>query len=198
MVDLTFESRAKNLVPLALLKYLSTITSLPPELEYIGLDGLNAVKGSFVLSAEASDAHLILKLTAMPLVTRGRLSVQRVDEDAFKIIQLLAEKGGWDDLNLKGKTKPAPKPTRKKDTADAESTPTTKRKAAPKIKAKSKRAASSEQDDAGETDSFQDPESGEEYGDEDSKSEFGGSSSRKKRKVTQATRSRSLRKASGR
>ena len=37
----------------------------------------------------------------MDLVTRGRLSVQRVDEKAWEAITLLAAKGGWDDLDLK-------------------------------------------------------------------------------------------------
>jgi len=39
----------------------------------------------------------------MDLVTRGRLSVQRVQEDAWAIIEQLAEKGGWEELDLKGK-----------------------------------------------------------------------------------------------
>ena len=33
----------------------------------------------------------------MPLVDRGRLSVQRVDEDAWNAISSLAERGGWDE-----------------------------------------------------------------------------------------------------
>ncbi|KAL4257359.1 DUF55-domain-containing protein [Pleurotus pulmonarius] len=84
MVDLTFVERAKNFIPLALLRYIADISSTtpPPELEYIGEDGINAIKG-------------------MDLVTRGRLSVQRVSEEAWNTIQLLAERGGWDDLNLK-------------------------------------------------------------------------------------------------
>ena len=48
----------------------------------------------------------------MDLVTRGRLSVQRVDEKAWEAITLLAAKGGWDDLDLKpkkGKTDTASK-----------------------------------------------------------------------------------------
>src|SRR5271154_4398635 len=32
----------------------------------------------------------------MPLVTRGRLSVQRVEKACWDIIEMLAEKGGWD------------------------------------------------------------------------------------------------------
>lgn len=58
----------------------------------------------------------------MDLVTRGRLSVQRVDEGAWAAINLLAEKGGWEELDLRplkktGKPKEAgsaaPKPKKK-------------------------------------------------------------------------------------
>lgn len=63
----------------------------------------------------------------MDLVTRGRLSVQRVDEKAWDAILLLAEKGGWEKLDLKprkgGKKSAAPKlpkaPLKKKTTASA-------------------------------------------------------------------------------
>jgi hypothetical protein len=42
----------------------------------------------------------------MDLVTRGRLSVQRVGEDAWAAIALLAENGGWEELDMKvGKVK---------------------------------------------------------------------------------------------
>lgn len=37
----------------------------------------------------------------MDLVTRGRLSVQRVSEAAWTAIESLAEKGGWDEASLK-------------------------------------------------------------------------------------------------
>jgi hypothetical protein len=41
----------------------------------------------------------------MDLVTRGRLSVQRVGEDAWAAIVLMAENGGWEELNMKPKKK---------------------------------------------------------------------------------------------
>ena len=41
----------------------------------------------------------------MVLVTRGRLSVQRVGEDAWTAIELLAENGGWEELDMKPKKK---------------------------------------------------------------------------------------------
>lgn len=37
----------------------------------------------------------------MNLVSRGRLSVQRVEEDAWNAVTLMAEKGGFDALNVK-------------------------------------------------------------------------------------------------
>lgn len=55
----------------------------------------------------------------MALVTRGRLSVQRVEPAAWAAIEKLAEQGGWDDIDLGGKgkgkskaagNKPAPTP----------------------------------------------------------------------------------------
>jgi len=36
-------------------------------------------------------------------VTRGRLSVQRVGEGAWNAISLLAEKGGWEEMDLRSK-----------------------------------------------------------------------------------------------
>lgn len=41
----------------------------------------------------------------MALITRGRLSVQPVEEQTFAIIEKLAETGGWGDDTVKGKGK---------------------------------------------------------------------------------------------
>lgn len=42
----------------------------------------------------------------MALVNRGRLSVQRVNDEAWSIVEMMADKGGWDDMNFgKGKVK---------------------------------------------------------------------------------------------
>ncbi|EGO27974.1 hypothetical protein SERLADRAFT_462319 [Serpula lacrymans var. lacrymans S7.9] len=112
MVEVTFVARAKHLVPLALLKHIAALASgeAPSEVDYIGADGVKAVKN-------------------MALVNRGRLSVQSVDEKTFEVVQTLAEKGGWDDMGLGKKksspasTKPAKKPVqnkRKKAKAKAE------------------------------------------------------------------------------
>ncbi|KAJ3889605.1 DUF55-domain-containing protein [Lentinula edodes] len=83
MVDLTFKSRAKHFVSLALLKHISEHASeLPEELAYIGSEGAKAIK-------------------SMDLINRGRLSVQRVQKPAWDVIGLLAERGGWDESKLK-------------------------------------------------------------------------------------------------
>ena len=39
----------------------------------------------------------------MDLVARGRLSVQRVDEKAWGVIEMLADKGGWAEMDLRPK-----------------------------------------------------------------------------------------------
>ncbi|KAF9461992.1 PUA-like domain-containing protein [Collybia nuda] len=119
MVELTFKSRAQNFVPLALLRYIADNSTLPPEIEYIGDTGAKAIK-------------------AMDLVTRGRLSVQRVDGKAWDTIVQLAEKGGWEELDLKPKKggaaprqpkkekvaqkkeKPPPRPQRKRKVKEEE------------------------------------------------------------------------------
>ena len=41
----------------------------------------------------------------MDLVTRGRLSVQRVGDDAWAAIESMAENGGWEELDMKPKKK---------------------------------------------------------------------------------------------
>jgi hypothetical protein len=42
----------------------------------------------------------------MALVNSGRLSVQPVDEEAWSVIEMMTEKGGWDEMNFaKGKKK---------------------------------------------------------------------------------------------
>lgn len=56
----------------------------------------------------------------MDLVRRGRLSVQRVKKDAWDVIVLLADNGGWEDLDLKPKkqTPPGKGKRRKKKAPD--------------------------------------------------------------------------------
>ncbi|KIJ69925.1 hypothetical protein HYDPIDRAFT_104586 [Hydnomerulius pinastri MD-312] len=83
MIDATFVSRARHFVPLSLLRYIADLPSSEPpeEVGYVGASGVKAIK-------------------AMPLVTRGRLSVQRVPEECWAIIEMMAARGGWEDMSL--------------------------------------------------------------------------------------------------
>ncbi|KAI0650841.1 DUF55-domain-containing protein [Trametes meyenii] len=77
MVDVTFTRRALSFVPLSLLRIIATAPEPPEEVSYIGQEGARTIKG-------------------MALVTRGRLSVQRVEEEAWRTVEQLAERGGWE------------------------------------------------------------------------------------------------------
>jgi len=86
MVDAKFISRAQHFIPLSLLRYLADLPSaIPPEaISYVGEDGINAIK-------------------TMPLITRGRLSVQRVPAMCWDVIQTMADQGGWDSMSFEKK-----------------------------------------------------------------------------------------------
>ncbi|KZT53670.1 DUF55-domain-containing protein, partial [Calocera cornea HHB12733] len=91
MVDVRFLSRAKHLVSLPLLKHLATLSEPPSSLPYLTGKHLSAIKN-------------------MALLTRGRLSVQPVDDPVVvEAVQLLAEKGGWDEAIGTGKKSPVKK-----------------------------------------------------------------------------------------
>lgn len=124
MIDAIFQSRAANLVPLSLFKYLGNLSSAEPpeELEYIEKTGLQAIK-------------------TMDLVVRGRLSVQRATEDSFNAVKLLAEKGGWEEMGLSGKAKPQPKAKK------APAAPKKKTAARPKRRASAEESSLSEEED---------------------------------------------------
>ncbi|TFK46913.1 DUF55-domain-containing protein [Heliocybe sulcata] len=88
MVDLSLKTRAKHFVSLALLRHIASLssTAAPAEIDYLGERGVKAIKN-------------------MALVTRGRLSVQKVERDTWDAVVLLAERGGWEDMDFKGKEK---------------------------------------------------------------------------------------------
>ncbi|KIR43540.1 hypothetical protein I307_03378 [Cryptococcus deuterogattii 99/473] len=88
MVDVKFNRRLDHPPTLALIKHLATLSNPPKEVSYIGDHGLEAIKN-------------------MPLVNRGRLSVQPVDDAAYNAIVALGTKGGWD--SLAGVSRNAPK-----------------------------------------------------------------------------------------
>ncbi|KAG7447682.1 DUF55-domain-containing protein [Guyanagaster necrorhizus] len=88
MVDLKFTARAQHFVPLSFLRYIGaqSIESVPENVRYISQSDAEAIR-------------------SMDLITRGRLSIQRVGEKAWDAIKLLSEKGGWEDLNIKSEQK---------------------------------------------------------------------------------------------
>ncbi|KAK1225307.1 hypothetical protein PQX77_011725 [Marasmius sp. AFHP31] len=169
MVDLTFTSRANHFIPLSLLRYIANFGSgsgIPEQIAYIGDEGVKAIK-------------------AMDLVTRGRLSVQGVDENAWETIGLLADKGGWDGLPLDKK----PSTSTPKASASASATPA-KRTATPRTKrasaptsgkaVKSKKKAKDESDNEDEGDAYQasEPSSEDNYESDDG-SDYGKSKSKR-------------------
>ncbi|KIK94064.1 hypothetical protein PAXRUDRAFT_143680 [Paxillus rubicundulus Ve08.2h10] len=103
MVDAEFVCRARHFIPLSLLRYIADLPSSEPpeEIGYVGTAGVKAIQ-------------------AMPLVTRGRLSVQRVSEEGWGIIEMMAEKGGWENIPfMKKKVTNARQPAEKTKTAAA-------------------------------------------------------------------------------
>jgi len=90
----TFVSRASHFIPLTLLKRIATASELPEDVSYIGQAGMHAIK-------------------EMALVSRGRLSVQKVEEKTWDVIQQLGQKGGWGENQDKrgnaNKTQPTAK-----------------------------------------------------------------------------------------
>ncbi|KAJ6595841.1 PUA-like domain-containing protein [Mycena vulgaris] len=136
MVDLAFGARAEHFVPLALLRFIADAPAATPPagLEYLGADGVAAIK-------------------SMDLVTRGRLSVQRVSPDAWAAVQLLARTGGWDTLELAPKKKAVPK---KAATGAAAARPA--RAAKSKAQARKRKAKGSDSEDQGDDDYDEDEE----------------------------------------
>ncbi|KAF9782976.1 DUF55-domain-containing protein [Thelephora terrestris] len=81
MVEVEFKSRASHFVPLSVLKGIPA-GNVP---EYLTTEDVEAIKG-------------------MALINRGRLSVQRVEEEAWDAVRKMAERGGWsEELTKKAK-----------------------------------------------------------------------------------------------
>ncbi|PSR92206.1 hypothetical protein PHLCEN_2v4736 [Hermanssonia centrifuga] len=105
MVDVTFKARTEHFIPLSLLKQIASNqpdSEPPSDVAYIGKDGVSAIK-------------------EMALVSRGRLSVQRVEEATWAVIEKLAKGGGWDESGKAGKVgKPKPPKPAAKQAKDGE------------------------------------------------------------------------------
>jgi predicted RNA-binding protein with PUA-like domain len=143
MVDLLFSSRTKHLVPLSLLKMIAAAPSdLPAGVEYIGTEGADAI-------------------STMPLVGRGRLSVQRVEEEAWNAVVMLADRGGWGEESAKagkeqGKATNGSKATKGKgkvesDDADADLDTSNEQQLEAKVKKGRKRPANEGNQDEDES-----------------------------------------------
>ncbi len=96
MVDVKFLSRAAHFVPFPLLRKIaaSDATTPPVGIEYIGQTGVRAIKG-IVIYCNAFGRDRIICSIDMDLVRRTRLSVQRVRQEAWEVIERMAESGGW-------------------------------------------------------------------------------------------------------
>ncbi|KAH9939251.1 PUA-like domain-containing protein [Epithele typhae] len=100
MVEVTFKARASHFVPLSFFKSVAASADVPENVAYIEQKGSDAIK-------------------AMALINRGRLSVQRVEEDTYNVIEQLANQGGWENVDgstsqakakgKEGRTKAKPK-----------------------------------------------------------------------------------------
>ena len=80
----------------------------------------------------------------MPLITRGRLSVQRVPEKCWNVIQMMADKGGWDNMSFEKK-----KPSKTRQPVD-ETRPTTSYQKSEHLAGQHDEGGGASQDDARE------------------------------------------------
>jgi hypothetical protein len=107
MVDVQFKSRATHFIPYHLLREIAAGDAKPStDIEYIGEEGVKAIKGNLKRRDRLELEPTVFCLADMALVHRGRLSVQRVQTEAWNVIEQMAEKGGWNEEEvLKGKGK---------------------------------------------------------------------------------------------
>jgi len=93
----------------------------------------------------------------MDLVTRGRLSVQRVTEDAWNTVASMSKRGGWEEMNMKPKKAASVGKPRAKETSTKTLT-TKKGKGRPKgQKARRKTQEDDEDEGEGEEDEEEEP-----------------------------------------
>jgi EVE domain len=132
MVDVQFISRAGHFVPYRLLREIAAGSAKPStNIEYIGEEGVRAIKGSLKRPDRLELKPIAFCHTDMVLVHRGRLSVQRVEAEAWDVIEQMAEKGGWSEEEVakgKGGTKGAGEKRKRKRGAVEEVTVKTKRR----------------------------------------------------------------------
>lgn len=127
MVDLEFDSHLPHLVSLRLLQHLATLSEPPACLPGLSVEALEGIK-------------------TMNLLTRGRLSVQPVEETVYEAIKYLGLEGGFEEL-----MEQAPKRVVKKRVAKEE----TEEKVVKKARGKAVKKVGTDEsgEDAGEEES---------------------------------------------
>lgn len=140
LVNVTYRSRLAHPVTLALLKHIATVTS-PSAVHALGtgagwfgaeelactslrsLHSLLAVLPSLILLFDLSPPAAHVAIKSLPLINRGRLSVQPVPDAGFATIVRLGEEGGWSEEIATGKkpkaTKAVKGATKKEEAADS-------------------------------------------------------------------------------
>ena len=106
MVELRFRARLENFVPLSVLRLIAGSASVENVVQ-LGLESKGDVPSLGYLTPKD-----LAELKAMPLMNRGRLSVQPVNTGAWAAIIKLGEKGGWKNgptLKGLGSSKPPKK-----------------------------------------------------------------------------------------
>lgn len=117
MVDIRFIRRLPHMVPLGFLQHIAALPPSSPSAETTSGTESDSVVPSFVTPAAAGD------IAAMQLLSRGRLSVQAVEQAAYDIIVRLGDDGhGWDPSQKK-KPKAAPKAKTGKKTSTSKAAP---------------------------------------------------------------------------
>ncbi|GAA5965832.1 hypothetical protein JCM8115_003019 [Rhodotorula mucilaginosa] len=99
MVDVEFVSKFAHPVPLALLQLLgslatTTSTTSSPSSSSTSTSNLPASLSSYLTPSHLEAIH------SSALLSRGRLSVQPVSDEFWNAVNLLGEKGGWDEWDL--------------------------------------------------------------------------------------------------
>ncbi|KAF8497343.1 PUA-like domain-containing protein [Gautieria morchelliformis] len=85
MVELRFVSRVPHFIPLALLRHLSTLSEAPAEMNYLNSNDLKGIRD-------------------MALLNKGRLSVQRVEKEAWAALSKIACEG-YGDIDFRPQNK---------------------------------------------------------------------------------------------
>ena len=127
MVDVAYRSHVKHPVTLSLLKSIATAQNLPSCVEYIGQDGFKGIRDmALVNRGRLSEFQAMIRNQPVVHVVLSPVTgVQPVETAAYDAILLLAERGGFEELEPKKTRKatrtsaaPASQSKRKSDTSE--------------------------------------------------------------------------------